>query len=89
MNRGDDVPYEADLRVVEPAVAVPHEELSSAALRGVVAAFVLREGTDYGMQEFSLEQKIAHVMGQIERGEAQIWYDPNSASVDIVRVSKR
>jgi uncharacterized protein YheU (UPF0270 family) len=50
---------------------------------------VLREGTDYGEREFSLEQKMAHVAAQIEAGEAQIWFDPNSNSIDIVRSSER
>ena len=67
-------------------VAVPHRELSPAALRGVVESFVLREGTDYGMLEYSLEQKVAHVMRQLERGEAQVLFDPLTESVQIVRL---
>ena len=69
-------------------VAIPPEQLSPQALRGVIEAFVLREGTDYGEREFSLEQKMAHVAAQIEAGEAQIWFDPNSNSIDIVRSSE-
>ena len=68
----------------QPPVAIPHGELSTEALRGVVESFVLREGTDYGAREFTLEQKIAHVVAQIERGEAQIMFDPNTESVSIV-----
>jgi uncharacterized protein YheU (UPF0270 family) len=70
-------------------VAIPPEQLSAQALRGVIEAFVLREGTDYGEREFSLEQKMAHVAAQIEAGEAQIWFDPNSNSIDIVRSFER
>jgi uncharacterized protein YheU (UPF0270 family) len=70
-------------------IAIPPEQLSPQALRGVIEAFVLREGTDYGEREFSLEQKMAHVAAQIEAGEAQIWFDPNSNSIDIVRSSER
>jgi uncharacterized protein len=65
-------------------VYVPHTELSTDALRGVVEAFVLREGTDYGEREIALEQKLAHVYSQLERGEAQIVFDPNTETVDIV-----
>jgi len=68
---------------LEP-VYVPHTELSADALRGVVESFVLREGTDYGEREIAFEQKLAHVYGQLERGEAQIVFDPNTQSVDIV-----
>jgi uncharacterized protein YheU (UPF0270 family) len=70
----------------EPIV-VPHAELSADALQGVVEAFILREGTDYGEKEFTLEQKLAHVMGQLERREAQIVFDPGSESVTIVVMS--
>ena len=69
-----------------PPVPVPHRELSEEALKGVIESFVLREGTDYGEREFSLEQKVAHVMRQLERGEAQVVFDPNTESVDIVRL---
>ena len=70
----------------EPVV-VPHDELSPEALRGVIEAFVLREGTDYGEREFSLEQKVLHVRGQLERGEARVLFDPDTESVHISRVS--
>jgi uncharacterized protein len=65
-------------------VEVPFGELSADALRGVAEAFVLREGTDYGERPYSLREKIAHVLAQLERGEAAILYDPRSASVGIV-----
>ncbi|MGH8662870.1 MAG: YheU family protein [Burkholderiales bacterium] len=67
------------------AVIVPHAELSDDALRGVIESFVLREGTDYGEREFSLEQKVAHVLRQLQRGEARIVFDPASGSIDIVQ----
>jgi uncharacterized protein YheU (UPF0270 family) len=65
-------------------VPVPFQELSPDALRGVIESFVLREGTDYGTYEYSLEQKVAHVMRQLEKGEARIMFDPNTESVQIV-----
>jgi uncharacterized protein YheU (UPF0270 family) len=74
--------------VPEP-IFVPHAELSSDALLGVIEAFVLREGTDYGMHEYSLEQKVVHVRRQLERGEARILFDPLTSSVDIVVVDSR
>jgi uncharacterized protein YheU (UPF0270 family) len=67
----------------EPIV-IPHRELSPEALRGVMEAFVLREGTDYGEREVSLDQKVAHVLRQLERGEARIIFDATLQSVDIV-----
>ena len=67
----------------EPIV-IPHGELSPDALRGVLESFVLREGTDYGEREVSLDQKVAQVLRQLERGEAQIVFDAVMESIDIV-----
>lgn len=64
-------------------VKIPMETLSLEALRGVVDAFVLREGTDYGHQDFTLAEKRAAVERQLTVGEAEIWYDPESQSIDI------
>jgi uncharacterized protein len=69
-------------------VPVPHTELSADALRGVIESFVLREGTEYGEREFTLDEKLAHVLHQLERGEAHILFDPQSQSVDIVVTRK-
>lgn len=67
----------------EPVV-IPHTELSADILKSVIEAFVLREGTDYGATEYSLEQKVAHVLRQLERREAQIVFDPDTESVHII-----
>jgi hypothetical protein len=74
---------ESDERARE-ALEIPYRELSSDALRGVIEAFVLREGTDYGETHHSLEDKVQQVLRQLERKEARIVFDPNTESVDIV-----
>jgi uncharacterized protein YheU (UPF0270 family) len=68
-------------------ITIPHTELPADVLRRVIESFVLREGTDYGEKEYSLEQKVARVLGQLERGDAQIVFEPESESVDIVVVN--
>ena len=65
-------------------VVVPHHELHADLLRAVVESFVLRDGTDYGEHELSLDQKVAGVMRRLDRGEAQIVFDPQTESVHIV-----
>lgn len=73
--------------VLEPSgepMVVPYQELSADALQGVIESFVLREGTEYGETDFSLEQKVAHVMRQLQRKEAHIVFDPDSQSVNLV-----
>lgn len=69
-------------------VFVPYQELSPEALRGVIESFVLREGTEYGAHDFTLEEKLAHVHRQLERREAQIVFDPNTESIDIIPVRR-
>jgi len=66
------------------AVVVPHGELTLDALQGLAEAFVLREGTEYGEQPYTLEQKVHHVIRQLELGEAVILCEPVSGSVDVV-----
>jgi uncharacterized protein len=70
----------------ELPIEVPHTALSASALRGVVEAFVLREGTDYGDREVAFEVKVAQVMRRLDRGEARIVFDPKTQSVDILIV---
>lgn len=67
----------------EPIV-IPYRELSADALRGVLESFVLREGTEYGERDVSLEEKVAQVLRQLERGEAQVIFHAALESVDIV-----
>lgn len=69
----------------EPIV-IPYTELSAEALRGVIESFVLREGTEYGERDYSLDEKVAHVLRQLEGGEARVFYEPTTESVDIVLV---
>lgn len=75
-------PDSRDPAVSEPVV-VPHTALAEDLLRAVIESFVLREGTDYGTTELSLQQKVARVMRQLEHGDAQIVFDPTTESIDI------
>jgi uncharacterized protein YheU (UPF0270 family) len=78
--------YELDDERPAP-VDIPHTELTADALRGVIEAFVLREGTEYGSRDFSLDEKVAQVMRQLEKREARIVFDPGTETVDIVVTS--
>jgi len=68
----------------EEPVFIPHRELDVETLQRLVESVILREGTDYGVREFSLDEKRAHVYGRLERGEARIVFDPTTQTVDIV-----
>lgn len=62
------------------AVKVPHDQLSSEALRGVVEEFLTRDGTDYGEIEVSLETKISQVYGHLKSGKVLIVFDSETQS---------
>ncbi len=79
-----DMDPEADPPESADPVEIPHGQLSAAALRGVVEAFVLREGTDYGMHEFTHEQKVTQLLAAVARGEARILFDPVTESVTLL-----
>lgn len=66
------------------SVIVPLESLSRDALVGLIDAFVLQEGTDYGHAEATLEDKRAEVLAQLERGDVVIVYDTASESATLV-----
>ena len=64
-------------------IVVPHRELAPATLQAVIESFVLREGTDYGEREYSLQQKVTAVLQQLDKGEARLVFDPDSQTVGI------
>lgn len=53
---------------------IPWQQLSAETLTAVLESFVLREGTDYGEQEVSLEEKVAQLRQQLHRGEIVLLY---------------
>jgi uncharacterized protein YheU (UPF0270 family) len=70
--------------VSDGGTVVPWRSLSPAALRGVIEELVTREGTEYGASDVPLEDKVAAVRGQLERGEAVVLFDPRTETVNVV-----
>lgn len=70
---------------MEDGVEIPYDSLSPEVLRGIIEEFVLREGTDYGQLEFSLDQKVAHVEAQLKKRHVVVVFDSATESVSIVR----
>ena len=68
-------------------IRVEPGDLEPDTLRAVIESFVLREGTDYGLHETALDTKVAQVLLQLRRGEAQITFDPATESINIVTTS--
>ena len=72
----------------EKGIEVPYATLQSETLRAVVEEFVTRDTTDYGERQRSLDEKVADVMRQLQRGEVCVVYDATTGTVNIV-VSRR
>lgn len=68
---------------------IPQSALSQEALLGVIKEFVLREGTEYGATDVSLETKVKQVQRQLDRGDVVIVFDQESESIDIVSKSSQ
>ena len=66
---------------------IPYTELSQEALLGVMDAFILREGTDYGHEEITIDQKRSRVLSMLPSGKAEIVFYQESDHIDIVLVN--
>lgn len=62
---------------------IPHTALSPEALQNLLEEFVTREGTDYGLHAYSLNEKVRQVRRQIEAGRAVILFDPRTETCHI------
>lgn len=60
--------------------------LSTTALNNLIDEFILREGTDYGHKELSLEAKRQHLLNAINKKNIQILYDPDTQTCNIVQL---
>lgn len=67
---------------------VPWQQIAPETLENLIREFVLREGTDYGVNEVGLATKIAQVKQQLERQEAVVVYSELHETVDIQRHPK-
>ncbi len=70
--------------IPENAIEVPHSELDVETLRNLAEEFVTRDGTDYGEAEKSLSAKVDALMALLESGEARIYYESESQTINIV-----
>jgi uncharacterized protein YheU (UPF0270 family) len=63
---------------------IPIDKLSEAALNAIIKEFILREGTDYGSGDYTLEQKVEQIINQLKQQKACIVFDPESETCNIV-----
>lgn len=65
-------------------IEIPLDRLSPELLSGIVEEFIQREGTDYGVNEVSLDDKIQQVKRQIERGDVVITFDQQTETCNLL-----
>ncbi len=63
---------------------IPYQQLPAETLDAVLESFVLREGTDYGEQEASLESKLEQLRRQVKSGELLLCFDEPSESINLL-----
>ena len=68
----------------EQPVSVPYTALPADTLRAIAEDFCTRDGTDYGEVELSQAERVALLMGQLERGEAHILFEATTQTLRIV-----
>ena len=74
----------ASKRAGDGVIKIPASELSEDALLGVIDAFILREGADYGHRDIPFAEKRERVLEMLASGAAEIRYFPETDHIDIV-----
>jgi len=75
-------------RPASAPIEIPMNMVSDDALEGLIESFILREGTDYGVNEVALTTKKRQVREQIEIDDVKIIFDPDSESVTLLTDSE-
>ena len=63
---------------------IPYHELSNDALQALIEDFVTREGTDYGQDELSRQEKAAQLFANLKTGKLFITYNEETDTCGLV-----
>ncbi len=69
---------------MSPFMLIPYQQLDVMTLNNLIEQYILREGTDYGEVEFSLQQKTQQILTQIKNEEIFIMYSELNESVTLI-----
>lgn len=69
----------------DQSMKIPYEQLNPETLRAVIEEFVSRDGTDYGEEEATLDEKVDQVLQQLKQKKCFLMYDEKTASCNIVK----
>lgn len=67
---------------------IPYQQLDKQTLNNLIEAFVLQEGTDYGEQEKTLEEKVADVHQALINEQVVIVFSELHETVNIMPKSE-
>ena len=65
---------------------IPYTKLSEEALRAIIEEYITREGTEYGVTEYTFEQKIEQIRQQLLQGEIKINFDSETETCNLVSI---
>jgi uncharacterized protein YheU (UPF0270 family) len=63
---------------------IPIADLTQETLLNIIEGFVLREGTEYGEADVSLEDKVQQVLAQLTLGDVLLVYSELHETVNII-----
>lgn len=63
---------------------VPYDQLSEQTLQALIEDFVTRDGTDYGWEEMSIQEKAGLLLEQLKSGKLLISYNEELQSCGLV-----
>ncbi|GAA0502358.1 MULTISPECIES: YheU family protein [Tatumella] len=66
---------------------IPWQQLNPETLNNLIESFVLREGTDYGEEERTLEEKTQDIHRQLTAGEIVVVWSELNESVSLMQAS--
>jgi len=67
---------------------IPIEQLPQDTLNSLLQEHVLREGTNYGEHDISIESQVAQLKQQLERGDIVLVYSELHESVNLLPKSE-
>ncbi|MGB1141533.1 MAG: YheU family protein [Halioglobus sp.] len=67
---------------------VPIDRLAPDTLVSLLEEFASRDGTDYGAREFSLEEKVEQLRGQLADSSLKLIYDSEGETWDLMEAEQ-
>jgi len=73
---------------LEEGLEIPFEQINPETLQNMIREFVTREWADLGDSGYTLDDKVAQVLRQLEAHTARVVYDVTTESWNIVAVKQ-